>query len=895
LFVSGAEVDWDGFYAGRNVTRVDLPTYAFQRKRYWIDAQAGLDMGVATVGQHAVDHPVLGAAIGLADTDGVVLTGRLALDTQRWIADHDVLGSLLLPGTGFVELATRAAEQVGCGTVEELTLQAPLILSDRGLHVQVSVGARDEEGRRALHIYSRDPGAAADVSWTLHGVGVLAEDTAAPSADLTKWPPPGATPVDVTGIYDLLFRQGYAYGPAFQGVKAAWRRGDDVFAEVALPEEEHEEARRFGLHPALLDSAMHALSLGESGDEQTLLPFSWGGVSLHAVGATALRVALLREAPGTVALELADSAGAPVASVAALSFRPVSAEQLRSSASDADQSLFRVEWTALTAPDTDITLLSRDEALATDSVPDAVVHECAAAQGDVLDAVRESTRDVLRRVQTWLAEERFTDARLVVVTRGAVTVRDGELPDLATSPVWGLVRAAQAEHPGRFVLVDTDGTAESSKALAGVVASGEPEAALRAGDVLVPRLARITAAPEEQPRRPDPEGTVLITGGTGGLGALLARHLVTTWGVRHLLLTSRRGPAAPGAEELVAELAGLGAVATVVACDVSDREAVQDVLASVPDAHPLTGVVHVAGVVHNGLVATWPDAWLDEGFGPKADAAWHLHELTRDTDLAMFALYSSAGGLVLAQGQAGYAAANVFLDALAVRRRAEGLPVTSLAWGAWGIDSGMSRELSRADLDRMSRQGLPAFTADEGLALFDAAMATGESVVVPMRVDTAALRVREGEVPALLRGLVRVPVRRAARAAEAGAGAATAVDLLAGLPAAERDRRMLEMVRARAAEVLGHSHSEAIDPDRGFLDIGFDSLSALELRNRMVTLAGRNLPPMLVFDHPSAADLAAHLSELLFETEGPTVDADLQDASADELFDILDSELEIFK
>ena len=424
--------------------------------------------------------------------------------------------------------------------------------------------------------------------------------------------------MDVTGIYDLLFRQGYAYGPAFQGLKAAWRRGDDVFAEVALPEESWEEAGRFGLHPALLDSAMHALSLGETGDEQTLLPFSWGGVSLHAVGATALRVALLRETPGTVALELADSEGAPVASVAALSFRPVSAEQLRSSGSDADQSLFRVEWTALTAPDTDLTLLSWDDVLAAESVPDAVVHECRAAQAEVLDAVRESTGEVLRRVQTWLAEERFNDARLVVVTRGAVTVRDGELPDLATSPVWGLVRAAQAEHPGRFVLVDTDGTAESSRALAGVVASGEPEAALRAGDVLVPRLARIgTAAPDEQPRRPEPEGTVLITGGTGGLGALLARHLVTTWGVRHLLLTSRRGPAAPGAEQLVAELAGLGAVATVVACDVSDRNAVRDLLASVPDAHPLTGVVHVAGVVHNGLVATWPDAWLDEGFGPR--------------------------------------------------------------------------------------------------------------------------------------------------------------------------------------------------------------------------------------------------------------------------------------
>ncbi|MET8949064.1 type I polyketide synthase, partial [Streptomyces sp. NPDC004542] len=896
----GAGVDWDGFFTGRDATRVDLPTYAFQRRRYWADDQAGLDTGLSTVGQEGVEHPVLRAAVGLAETDGVVLTGRLALDAQRWIADHDVLGSLLLPGTGFVELAARAAEQVGYGAVEELVLQAPLILPDRGgLDVQVSVGP-DDDGRRTLHIYSRDPGAETGTPWTLHGVGALAEQTAEPSADLTRWPPAGATSVDVTGIYDLLFRQGYAYGPAFQGLKAAWRRGEDVFAEIALPEDEHPEAARFGLHPALLDSAMHALSLGDSGDEQTLLPFSWGGVTLHAVGATALRVALLRETPGNVRMELADTTGAPVASVRSLAFRPVSAEQLRSSAQAGDQSLFRIEWTALTVAQTDAAPLSLADTLGAETVPDTVLYACPTAGGDLLDAIRDTTRNVLRQVQDWLADERFADSRLMIVTQGAVTAGEGEVADLATAPVWGLVRAAQAEHPGRFVLVDVDGTPESRTALVGVAASGETEAAIRAGDVVVPRLARITAgtAPQEQPgatRRPDPDGTVLVTGGTGGLGALLARHLVTGHGVRHLLLTSRRGPDAPGADALVAELAGLGAQATVAACDVSDRTALRELLAGIPAEHPLTGVVHVAGVVHNGLVATWPEEWLDEGFGPKADAAWHLHELTRDSDLSMFVLYSSAGGLVLAQGQAGYAAANVFLDALAAHRRAAGLPATSLAWGAWGIDTGMSRELSEADLERMRRQGLPAFTAEEGLALYDAAMATGETVVVPMRVDTAALRVRDGGTPALLRGLVRAPARRAARHEAAGSAPATAVDLLSGSPAAERDRRMLELVRAAAAEVLGHSDLEAIDPDRGFLDIGFDSLSALELRNRMVTLAGRNLPPMLIFDHPSATDLAAHLCELLFETDAPTVDADLAAASADELFDILDSELEIFK
>ncbi|MFF6999938.1 SDR family NAD(P)-dependent oxidoreductase [Streptomyces sp. NPDC008313] len=898
VFASGGEVDWAAFYAGRGAQRVDLPTYAFQRRRYWVDAHSGVDTGLSAVGQEDVEHPLLGAEVALADTDGVVLTGRLALDTQRWIADHDVLGSLLLPGTGFVELAVRAGDQVGCGLLEELTLQAPLILPERGgRRIQVSVGASDATGRRRVHIYSRDQDAPAEEPWTLHGVGVLADDTAVPSFDFAQWPPPGATPVDVDGAYDLLFRQGYGYGPSFQGLRAAWRRGDDVFAEVALPEDEHAEAQRFGLHPALLDSAMHALSLGETGDEQTLLPFSWGGVSLHAAGATTLRVALSRETATTVSMELADPAGHPVASVRSLAFRPVSADQLTASGSAADRSLFRVEWnpvavgTEAAAP-----VASWDEATDAGTVPAVVVHDCPASGTGVLDGAHATTRAVLRVVQEWLADERFAESRLAVVTRRAVGVREGEVADLVQAPVWGLVRAAQAEHPGRFVLVDTDGEDTSRKVLPAVLASGETEVAIRGGDALVPRLAKVptTAAPTPAPK-PDPEGTVLITGGTGGLGALLARHLVAEHGVRHLLLAGRRGPDAPGAAELVAELARMGARATAVACDVSRRDALEDLLAAVPEAHPLTGVVHVAGVVHNGLVATWPMEWIDEGFGPKADAAWHLHELTRTMDLSMFVFYSSAGGMVLAQGQAGYAAANVFLDALAERRRSEGLPATSLVWGAWGIDSGMSRELSEADLERMRRQGLPAFTADEGLGLFDAAMRTGETVVVPLRVDTAALRARVGETPALLRQLVGGPARRTARAESGGASAATAVDLLTGLPAAERDRKMLEMVRAQAAEVLGHSDFQAIDPDRGFLDIGFDSLSALELRNRMVTLAGRNLPPMLVFDHPSATVLAAYLCELLFETEAPMVDEDLADASADELFDILDSELEIFK
>jgi NAD(P)-dependent dehydrogenase (short-subunit alcohol dehydrogenase family) len=456
--------------------------------------------------------------------------------------------------------------------------------------------------------------------------------------------------------------------------------------------------------------------------------------------------------------------------------------------------------------------------------------------------------------------------------------------------VWGLVRAAEAENPGRLVLVDTDGAEASLASLAAVAASGEPEAAVRGSRIHLPRLEAAPAAAVEPPAW-DPEGIVLVTGGTGAIGAMIARHLVTEYGVRHLLLTSRRGPDAPGAAELAAQLAAVGAEVTIAACDAADRQALADLLAAIPAEHPLTAVVHVAGVVDNGLVGGWTPERVDATLAPKADAAWHLHELTYGQPLSAFVLISSAGGLVLAQGQAGYAAANTFLDALAARRAADGLPAASLAFGAWEIDAGMSQWLGTADLQRMRRQGLPALRPDEALDLFDAALRTGEPVVAPLRVDRAALRARTDQVPALLRGLARRPARAVPQAAAVGGG--DLVARLAGLAPEERAREMLLTVRTHAAVVLGHDDPEAIDPDRGFLDIGFDSLSALELRNRMVAVAGRNLIPMLVFDHPSASALAAYLCELLFETEAPGVGDDLAAASTEELFDILDQELDI--
>ncbi|MBQ0897594.1 SDR family NAD(P)-dependent oxidoreductase, partial [Micromonospora sp. U56] len=474
---------------------------------------------------------------------------------------------------------------------------------------------------------------------------------------------------------------------------------------------------------------------------------------------------------------------------------------------------------------------------------------------DVLAGVRGCVYQVLGLVQGWLADPRFTAARLVLLTEGAVGA-DGADVALAQAPVWGLLRAAQAENPGRFVLLDTDRTAVSRDALGPALATDEPELMIRAGRVLVPRLVREPYAPADAPAGLDPDGTVLITGGTGGLGALVARHLAGAYGIRHLLLTSRRGPAAPGVDELRADLAALGATADVVACDVGDRDQLAALLAGVPDRRPLTAVVHAAAVVDDGVVGSLTPERIDGVLRPKVDAAWHLHELTRDAGLAAFVLFSSAGGLVLAAGQGGYATANVFLDALAQHRVAAGLPATSVAYGLWGTDVGLGAWLTEADLQRMARQGLPALTVPEGLAALDTALRSPRATLVPVQVDVAALRARADEPPALLRGLLP-RVRR--RSAAAVVDPEWFARRLAGQSPAEQERQVTELVRGHAAAVLGHEGPEAVDPERDFLELGFDSLAAVELRNRLNAATGLRLAPMAVFDNKNPAALARHL------------------------------------
>ncbi|MFJ9950941.1 type I polyketide synthase [Kitasatospora sp. NPDC091207] len=888
LFVRGVAVDWAATLpAGFTRTHLDLPTYAFEHEHYWLPATPSTD--ATSLGQGAADHPLLGAVVQLPHSDGLVFTSRLSLRTHGWLADHAVGGVVLVPGTGLVELAVRAGDEVGCGTLDELVIEAPLVVPEQGgLRVQVAVGGPDERGARTVEVYSSREDATD--AWTRHATGTLLPTpagAAAPEFDFTAWPPPGARPVDITGGYDLLARAGYAYGRSFQCVRAVWRRDEEIFAEVALPDELREQGARFGIHPGLFDAALHSSILdaaagldGAATDEEPVvrLPFAWNGLVLHAAGASSVRVRVARPAPDALSLEAVDDAGGLVLTLDSLVSRAVSAEQLEAAAgAPGTDALFRVEWTELAALPgnaagaapgwariaTPADLAAEFEGTDAGEAPTAVLLVAGTEGAD--DSPLALTRRVLAVVQAWLAAPGPEDARLVVATRGAVAAGgDAAVTDPAAAAVWGLLRAAQAENPDRIVLLDTDPGTDPEAVLAEVLALGEPQVAVRGSALYGPRLARAAVVRGAEPVL-DPAGRVLITGGTGSLGAVLARHLVTDHGVRHLVLTSRRGLEAEGARELVAELAGLGAESvTVPACDVTDRDAVAELLTAVRhDGRRLTAVVHAAGVFDGGVIGELDPERLERVFAPKVTATRHLDELTRELapDLDAFITYSSVSAVFLGAGTGSYAAANAFMDGLMARRRADGLPALSLAWGPWEQTDGMGADLDELSRSRMNRRGgAQPLTAAEGMALFDTALHGGEALLVPVKLDLRALRTAAAAgagVPALLRGLVR-PGRQTARSTAAGGGGGLA-GRLAGLAAAEREALLLELVRTHVASVLGHAGAANVAAERAFKDAGFDSLTSVELRNRLREATGLGLPATAVFDYPTPLALARFL------------------------------------
>ncbi|MEF9908104.1 SDR family NAD(P)-dependent oxidoreductase [Streptomyces sp. P9-A2] len=859
LHVRGVGVDWEKVFSGTGAHRVDLPTYAFQHQRYWLNPHAPTGDPA-----FAVEHPLLDSVISVPDTGGVLATGRLSLAAQPWLADHTVSGTVLLPGAALVELAIRAGDEVGARSLRELVIDAPLVVPDEGaVRVQVSVG-EERDGARPVAVYSRPGDAEAGADWTHHASGQLSGEVAAPAGDLGgTWPPEGAVAVDVTDLYKGLGARGYGYGPVFQGLRAVWRRDGEVFAEVALPSGEVDAAGGFGLHPALLDAALHAGAFSgaeESDGEGLFLPFAWSGVSLHASGASLLRVRLTSSGPEALSLELADGAGAPVASVESLRLRAVSAEQLR--VPGAGDLLFRVEWSAVPVVE------------AADVAGEVAVLEVESAELSANEVGRVSA-GVLGGVQSFL--ESPGSGRLVVVTRGAVDVNAGSgVVDPVGAAVWGLVRSAQVENPGRIVLLDVAGgePVPAGGALAGVLGLGESEVAVRSGEAWVPRLVRLpvrAAASSERMFRAG--GTVLVTGGTGTLGAVVARHLVAAHGVRSLVLTSRRGLEASGAVELKAELEAAGTAVTVAACDVADPAALAGLLAAVPEDAPLSGVVHTAGVLDDGVFGGLTPERLASVFRPKVDAALALHEATRDLDLDTFVLYSSASGVLGGAGQGNYSAANAFLDAFAQWRRAQGLPAVSLAWGLWGDTESMAGVLDQADQARMRRSGVRALSVDEGMALFDAALGAGEPALVPIKFELATLAAQAGagQLALKLQGLVRRPRRTAAVGGPVPTESLT--DRLAGLPAEEQTEMLLDLVRDQVAVVLGHADAADISSGQAFSELGFDSLTAVELRNRLAGVTGTSLPATLIFDYPSTAAITDHLrAELIPDTATGTVE-----------------------
>ncbi len=1239
----GVEVDWGALFTGADVKPAQLPTYAFQRQRYWLEAGPGAQ-DAASLGLGAGDHPLLSTAVELAgEQRGWLFTGRVSVKTHPWLADHAVMDTVLLPGTGFIELALAAGERVGAGVVEELTLIAPLVLDEDGaaVQLQVTVADPDEQGRCAIGIYSRPEDAGGlegeqreAGEWVCHAVGALGPD-AGDGGGLAGsglevfgaevWPPQGVEEVDTEFFYDRVAEAGYGYGPWFQGLRRAWVAGDVLYAELALDPECASGAAGFGVHPALLDAALHSGLLRASDDQSMgapVVPFAFSGVRLYGHGAAALRVRLslvsgADDDSQILSLAAVDELGGPVLSIDSLQSRPVDQAALQSAGrARGHDALFEVDWVALPAASPNgstlqAALLGADhdiqapgvemeryadlEALAAavqdgGPAPALVLARVSAiaqlapggesSDGQLAERVHGVTGAVLSLVQEWLATECLAGAKLVLMTEGAVAVAAGEAPNLSQAALVGLLRSARSEHPGRVGLLDTEPGDTSSSWLYGALVSGEPEVAVREGLLFVPRLARVgsggslvppvgegcwhlgirsagtleglalypsplagrplgegevrvavhaaglnfrdvlitlgaypdqaslggegagvvvevgsgveglavgdrvmglmsdafgpvavgdarllvkvpegwsftqaasvpivfltayyalvdlagvkrgealllhgaaggvgmaalqlaahmgvevfatahpgkwetlrglgvdeariassrslefrekflsasdgrgvdvvldslagefvdaslellprggrliemgktdirdaeevagrypgvsyrafdlqEAGPEriremllevmalfergvlEQlpvstwdvrrgveafrvlresahtgkivlsvPQPPDPNGTVLITGGTGGLGALVAGHLVGEQGVKHLLLVSRAGMAAEGAGGLQSALQELGCEVRVAACDVADRDQVAALVASVDQEHPLTAVVHAAGVLDDGAIESLDGERLGRVLAPKVDGAINLLELTKGLGLAEFIVFSSVAGTLGSAGQGSYAAANTFLDALAAHARSRGLPGRSLAFGAWERATGMTGGMSDSDRGRLGRLGIAPLSDREGLELIDLARSIDQSLLVPVALDAAALRAqaRAGMLPAIMRGLVRLPARRLSE----GQGSLAA--RLADAPESEHAAIVQQLVLTHVAAVLGHASPAAIDPQRPFKELGFDSLGSIELRNRLTQATGLQLPTTLAFDHPTPAAAAKHLRQ----------------------------------
>ncbi len=880
LHTRGTAVDWPAVIQGDDCPPVTLPTYAFQRRRYWLDP-------VAKNTARTTGHPLLSTSIALAGSHTVVSTGRVSRRTQPWLADHTAFGTPLVPAAVFTDLALHAGARLDSPHLAELTVDLPLVLSETGeTEIQTVVEGTEEEGRWTFTAHSRPADPTGDGPWQQHARGVLLRlpdtVTSAEHQDPAAWPPTGATPLDLDELYLTLEDRDTVPGTALRTLTAAWRLGDEVYADAVLPDPQRAEAGHFTLHPALIEGALLALSATGHPAPHAL---SWSGLTLHATAAESVRVRIRPRPDGTVALALFDTTGAPVLSADGLRTRTLTASDLPASEAAENDDIFGLVWTASPGPvlpnaprlAVHASLDDLLTAAGTGPVPEVVAvpfHTPLDDRTATAEAVRTATTTALTLLQTWLTDDRFTGSRLLLLTSGAVAAADGETAgDLPAAAVRGLVRSAQAENPGRFLLMDTDTPGPDPRAVAGALRHDEPDVALRDGRVLLPRLTRTGAGQTSRTTVFDPERTVLVTGGTGTVGAATVRHLVTEHGVRHLVLAGRSGADAPGARELVAEMAEAGADITTAACDTTDRDALAALLAAIPRDHPLGAVVHAAGVVDDGLITSLTPERLDAVLRPKVDATVHLHELTRTLDLTAFVVFSSAAATLGSPGQGNYVAANSFLDAFAGHLRGEGRPALSIGWGLWAADSGMTGNLDTAQRGRIDRSGIGALPTRAALALFDRCLSHTDGTPLPLRVDLPALRRNAAGLPPVLRSLAgRTPLRRAAGAG--ASGTAPTGGALAALPEEQRRAAVRALVRTTVAGVLGHGSDASIALDRPFAEMGFDSLTAMELRNAFTRETGLTLPATLVFDHPTPNAVA----DLLLAELAPTTAQSAQSA-----------------
>nr|WP_243769089.1 type I polyketide synthase [Streptomyces cyanogenus] len=888
LHNTGTPINWDN--ALPHTPPTPLPTYPFQHQQYWLNPAITAD--VTAAGLNATAHPLLGAGVPLPD-GGHLFTGRLSLTSHPWLADHAVLETPLLPGTAYIDLALHVGAHVGAGCVRDLTLYEPLAVpKDDAVRVQVTVGAPDDGGTRSVAVHSRRGDDVDGAEWVRHAEGTLAADTQSVPEFPTEWPPPAAVAVEVDDVYARLSDMGLDYGSVFQGLQAAWRGGDEVYAEVGLAHEVGTAG--FGVHPALLDSALHVSAIGLSGASEpqpTRLPFSWSGVTLHSTGATALRVRLSRTGEDTLTLTATDPSGKPVVAVEMLTVRPVTADQLAVGDPALRNALWELEWVpAEPAPPpgtprvailgtplphdpdhpiptyanlTDLTHALTEQNHPTPDILLTTLPPTDPTNPNPLPDTHHLTQHTLTLTQDFLTNPHLTHTQLTVITHHAnTTTHDTHTPNLPHATTWGLLRTAQTEHPHRITLIDLDTpphTTTLTTTLLHQLTTTHPQTTIRNNTHHTPQLTKTTTQPTTHTPL-NPNGTILITGGTGTLGRLIATHLATHHHPQHLLLTSRQGPNAPHTTELTQHLTQLGTKVTITACDVSDPQQLATLLTTIPTEHPLTTVIHTAATTHDATLTTLTPHHLTTTLKPKADAAWHLHTHTQHTPtLTHFILFSSAAGTLGNPGQANYAAANTFLDTLAHHRHTQGLPATSLAWGLWQQTSTITAQLTTQQHQRLTQNGTTPLTTTQALHLLDTTLTTTKPTLLPIQLDPHGLRsaAEVRELPAPLRHLARVPVRRAR------AGARSVVQRLAGLEPAEQDRLLLDLVCGEIALVLGHSVADTVDTERGLMDMGFDSLTAVELRNRLNAVTGLQLHPTLAFDHPTPAALARHLRTLV--------------------------------